>query len=608
MHVTRPPGLSALAIVVPRPQLPNARSSVASSTSSPRTPRTPSCSSNTLFTTTTTNRNSTDSWNSSNAADDQEWEWKPEQVRLLSRTLDALPAHLVTPFNGPIPPSNLLDKIARGVAEAKGPIDWPHSLRATRVKLIELSRARAKEEQSLMAEVNSDLEMEEASDRYHGYPESAGKGISVKRPLYRQSSMDFMNAADLRDNENTACLSDRLQRTKNAYHPYSRRSRLSSPACSADVPSLISPSTPSSSTLNSLSSFSSANRILRRTSSNISSTSASSISFISSNGGAPLSDPRLQRIRRTESFCALTPPSKDIRLSPSFYKENLKDSPPTAGVKRAPSFSALAQESRRDRHVFGGAVNTNAGEHTKDATAYPSSDEEEKIRARGAKKMRVKDANGLAPAAAINTGTPPNSPPSGSSKKSKTKTPSVCQVCKSPTSPKSPTVKSKKRSGVTKDLPPNPDVKRTDDVAAATQERRKTRSPPMNLQRNPSMFGAELPHLSGSSTSPAPATERRSHSSPAHAARLASPPPEPVHIASPAASPTGSLGSPQKARTLRRVQRLAIGRRISFGSLVPPGEDADGEAEDEDEETRRLRRERLRQRELGQLGSAFQLH
>jgi len=122
------------------------------------------------------------------------------------QTLDALPAHLVTPFNGPIPPSNLLDKIARGVSNAKGPVDWPHSLRATRVKLIELSRARAKEEQSLIAEVYSDMEMDESGDRpsYKCYPESAGKGIGIKRPLYRQSSMDFMNAADLRDTENVA--------------------------------------------------------------------------------------------------------------------------------------------------------------------------------------------------------------------------------------------------------------------------------------------------------------------------------------------------------------------------------------------------------------------
>lgn len=112
-----------------------------------------------------------------------------------------MPAHLVTPFNGPIPPSNLLDKIARGVSEAKGPIDWPHSIRATRVKLIELSRARAKEEQALVTEVYSDVDMEESNTRHPG---PLGKGFGIRRPLYRQSSMDFMNVADIKDNNGIA--------------------------------------------------------------------------------------------------------------------------------------------------------------------------------------------------------------------------------------------------------------------------------------------------------------------------------------------------------------------------------------------------------------------
>jgi len=619
MHVTRPPGMPALAIVMPHPQLPRTRSSVSSSVTSPRTPRTPSCSSNTLFTTTTSNRNSTDSWNSSNAADDAEYDWKPEQVRLLSRTLDALPAHLVTPFNGPIPPSNLLDKIARGVSQAKGPVDWPHSIRATRVKLIELSRARAKEEQAAIAGIYSDMETDEFGN-YNCYPEADGKRIGVKRPIYKQSSMDFINAADLKDNENVACLSERLQRpdrlnSKTTYHPYSRhspRSRLSSPACSANVPSLISPSTPSSSTLNTLSSFSSANRILRRTSSNLS--SASSISMLSSNGGSAFPDPRVQRVRRSESFYAPVPPPKDIRLAPSMHKENLQDSPATAGVKRAPSFGTLAQEARRDRHVFGGALNTNAVDETKDALAYPSSDEEEKIRAKGAKKMRVKDTGGLAPAASLNTGTPPNSPPTLASSPKKTRAKasvSACLDCKSSSSPKPPSAKPKKGGGIIKDVFVETEAQLTND--AAVKERKKTRPNPMNLQRNPSMLGGELPHLRSprSSSAPAPAPEpprSRLQSPSTHIGRLAYSPPGSARLASPAASPTSPASALPKLKTLRRVQRFALGRRISFGSLAAPGEDADGEAEDEDEDARYLRREHQRQRELGQLGSAFQLH
>lgn len=133
------------------------------------------------------------------------------------QTLDALPAHLVTPFNDAMPPSNLLDKIARGVSQAKG--DWPHSIRATRVKLLELARVRAKEE-SLAAQhrkVIAEEDDPEIDGNYSYFGDSdvlpnigigkKGLGIGIelrpKRPLYRQSSMDFLNttATDLKDND-----------------------------------------------------------------------------------------------------------------------------------------------------------------------------------------------------------------------------------------------------------------------------------------------------------------------------------------------------------------------------------------------------------------------
>jgi hypothetical protein len=102
-------GLTPLSIVLPHPQLPRRKSSLLSLVTSPRTPRSsgsPTCSS--IFF--AANRKSTDSWNSSNQdlVDDLDYDWKPDQIRLLRRTLDALPPHLMTPFNGPIPPSNLL--------------------------------------------------------------------------------------------------------------------------------------------------------------------------------------------------------------------------------------------------------------------------------------------------------------------------------------------------------------------------------------------------------------------------------------------------------------------------------------------------------------------
>ena len=95
----------------------------------------------------------------------------------------------MTPFNGPVPPSNLLDKIARGVKSRKGPVEWPHSLRATRAKIVELARLRAKEDTA------SDTIAEEESTDPEVPAQTTHKG--AKRPLYRQSSMDFMQSTKL---------------------------------------------------------------------------------------------------------------------------------------------------------------------------------------------------------------------------------------------------------------------------------------------------------------------------------------------------------------------------------------------------------------------------
>ncbi|KAG6812973.1 hypothetical protein H0H92_015092 [Tricholoma furcatifolium] len=577
MHLPRHNGnTNALNIVLPD------RSSISSS---PRTPRTPSASSYTLFTN-TANRYSTDSWNSSNAADELVFDWKPDQIRLLTRTLDALPPQVLTPFNGPIPPSNLLDKIARGVSEAKGPLEWPHSLRATRVKLIELSRARAKEEKPERTGGYSDVDMDDNGESR--FPDGLGKTHRPRRPLYRQSSMDFMNAADLRDGDNIELVSDRLKQherliSKSNFHPYAHsvvRGRLASPACSANF-SLIGASSPSSSTLNTLSSFGSANRLMRRTSSNISSTSASSVSM---NGSVPCADPRLERVRISGSYYPPPPPPKDTRLAPS-QKENL-DSSPLTGVKRTSSYGALAQEAKRDALIV-------KADNNKDNSAYASSDEEEKIRTKGAKKMRVKDMSELSPAAHIDPSTPPTPSTPASPRKSRTKVPVTAPPylsCKSLAAPKSPTPKPKKR--ITPDSPASP-------AGPSATEGRK-RPTPMNLQRNPSMFGAELPQPSPALASE-PLVRPRQHyaSSPAPIGRLAASP-ELLR------APTSDASS-QKSKTLRRVHRLTLGRRISFNSLAVPGEDADVEGDGEELGSRRRSLRKL-PRDVGQLGSAFQPH
>lgn len=102
------------------------------------------------------------------------------------------------------------------------------------------------------------------------------------------------------------------------------------------------------------------------------------------------------------------------------------------------------------------------------------------------------------------------------------------------------------------------------------------------------MFGAELPHL----RSPPNVVMA---SPPRVPSKVRSPSPAVLAPAAPVPlSPAASL----KVKTLRRVRRLAPGRRISFGSLLAPGEDADADGEGEGEESGAR----------GCLGSAFQMH
>jgi transcription factor SPN1 len=95
-----------------------------------------------------------------------------------------------------------LDKIARGVAEAKGPADWPHSQRATRAKIVELAQRRAREGTPIAGIAEESGEDDELRDILR--PSSR---INRRRTLYRQSSMDFIPDVDsdkkdnIRDNQ-----------------------------------------------------------------------------------------------------------------------------------------------------------------------------------------------------------------------------------------------------------------------------------------------------------------------------------------------------------------------------------------------------------------------
>ncbi|KAI0833536.1 hypothetical protein BC628DRAFT_1307425 [Trametes gibbosa] len=443
------------------------------------------------------NRKSSDSWNSSNydAADDLESEWKPEQTRLLSRTLDALPAHLLTPFNGPVPPSNLLDKIARGVIAAKGPVEWPHSIRATRAKIVELARFRATEDNS------SDTIAEEETSDKDVLQQTTNTG--PKRPLYRQSSMDFMQSSKLDATENStiARLSHRLQHTERmipnpAHHSYVR----GSPRVRSGVRAV--PSTPSSTTLNSESSCNSGSRIPRLQ------RSMSSISSSSDSYAAPAVDPRLQRIRRAESFAGS-----------ALYA-------PGSPLKRAPSYGSISK-----RHSDSMSVDCS---NRSDVT---SSDEEEKLRSKRAKKPRVKASSPTPPPATSLATTP---------EKNKSLRRSTRTIVKTPSTGTS--------------------------ISANDPPRRNPRGK-INLQRNPSMFGPELPPIVTQSPrllSPAlsPVKPRTVHRSPAA-----------LNPASPSAR--ASLTIMQTPSSSRQPSRRAkgpsltngqIGRKISFDTPGGAGE------------------------------------
>jgi transcription factor SPN1 len=457
----------------------------------------------------------------------------------------------MTPFNGPIPPSNLLDKIARGVTQAKGE-DWPHSLRATRVKLIELARTIAEEDSKPRKTIPEESAMD-CSESYFAEGDVLQQTTNIgigriglglgRRPLYRQSSMDFLDTSDSLDNDNINRLSTRLQKADRfipnaSSHPYSRsqvRRRSSSPPRPTQVPSLIRESTPSSSTLSSatlpsLPAASSRPHLLRRSAS-ITSASSSSRMSISSVGGLPpiAADPRVQRVRRSESFCGPSLPT------------------PRKPVKRAPSFGALAQEAR-DKMPEDDL-----------AAPYPSSDEEEKIRTRRAKKARV-----LSPG----PGSPPLSPsPTPSSPSSATRSPDSSGRTRK-------AVSTEENGPLKRTTRKKASAKGSESVADPTKLSRE-RPKGMNVQRNPSILGAELPRLP--SSAPHPET------------------PVTAPLTLSAAPPLLPYQATEKVRTLRRVRRLPPARRISFESLIPPvggdGHEADME---ECEEERSL-------------GSAFQL-
>jgi transcription factor SPN1 len=460
------------------------------------------------------------------------------------QTLDALPAHLLTPFVGPVPPSNLLDKIARGVAQAKGTEEWPHSVRATRVKLMELARTRGKPSTATMATTPSTAQPEEVrrhrtireeDEEEESRVNSGQPGFGVattRRPLHQSNTipqrkqkktrkplmnLDFIPVANrialsvLPSHERTPQPTREAYPTDSDIDMDSTHASSSQPLPQSQPPRTISTSTLNSSASSTFDSTPTKKSVRGCVSSTFSETSnTSSQSFMDEDEkeqyegkGSPM-----KSLRRTESFCA---PSLST-MNGTDHRLGKKQS-----FKRAPAFGVVAGAYRQ-------AAESGA------PCAYPSSDEEEKDRNKQAKKVRrTKGLSAPVPS-------PDEPPPTPRPRRNTLATPPTPSIMTKP-SKKSPFA-----------------------TATATNTPKQVRKPRMNLQRNPSIFGAPLP-----CTMP--------------------PPPEPRHSPeSPSRAETNTaLPETSKPKTLRRTKgssSFAVNpRRISFNSLPMPGDDDDADFE-----------------------------
>ncbi|KAG6374407.1 hypothetical protein JVT61DRAFT_4444 [Boletus reticuloceps] len=616
-----PASLSPFALIVPRPNIPP----TVPPTFAPRTPNRSPVASHILLSPPSANRNSTDSWNSSNYDfEDPNAVWKEDQVRLLSRTLDALPAHLVTPFNGSVPPSNLLDKIARGISAAKGPNDWPHSIRATRVKLLEVARREAREERRKVITEERCVPLGSLAWQGDAYraktPDPAevlqprtNTPIHTRRPIYRQSSMDFMDSDKSDRSESIARLSNRLQHHDRVlHHPYLR------PAHTRHRPELNkrSPSTPTSSTLNS-------NRHSGVRKSTISATSGSSSSF-----GSPMSISvplRPSSLRRTSTLTLASASevhadadadaenaskNADLRRSGGYPEANM-DTKVAARVRRVPScqhteeaqvdtVNAVASQRRTVPNPSAGEMKptprtppneprmlvpekttpTHVSTHTKKVRKghkpqlSVSSDEEEKIRSKTAKKVRTREPSWsvpLAPAAQVQTSLllssvlPRDKGGYDSGRSSSTGIRSKASMSSSSstdndlstasTETAATTVSNLSTSDAKHKSPRNPNFFiQIPPLQSPVEAKKPARR---NPTRNPSMFGHELPHPQRTPASPS----RIPVSSPM--------PLSPPMSSAATLTSTFSTSPPSTSSRPRTLRRAA--RRISFGSVAVNG-------------------------------------
>ena len=247
------------------------------------------------------------------------------------------------------------------------------------------------------------------------------------------------------------------------------------------------------------------------------------------------------------------------------------------GLKRAPSYGAVKQEAKVDCQRKKEAAAVSMMEVVKEAKAprherkissgsHVSSDEEEKSRSKRVKKLRTTPSRS-------SSSPVPSSPISV-----------VMGSDTAPSSPRTPAKAREKASVVGVAESKNVEASSPRKLKAkAPSNRPSTRPVPMNLQRNPSMFGAELPPLpTVESLSGRPVTvvdvgggKGKSKVGERVVKSLNPVLPAKAKVKSP---PSSSPESPT-TRTLRRVKRLDLGfgfglgaRKIEFGGLDGKGE------------------------------------
>ncbi|KAF8339693.1 uncharacterized protein EI90DRAFT_3012662 [Cantharellus anzutake] len=163
-------------------------------------------------------RHSTDSWNS--VEDEFTYEWTPEQISRIISTLEDTPSNLASPYTGTIPPSNLLDRMGRSILDTLSPNEWPHSLRATRLKLLQVAKQLAKPASPSVV-VNPAPTSPRTPQR--------GSSVAARAPLSGKDGMDYLPVVEelplTPPSKNLSTKRSQRVIAHAPFHPYERASR-----------------------------------------------------------------------------------------------------------------------------------------------------------------------------------------------------------------------------------------------------------------------------------------------------------------------------------------------------------------------------------------------